>query len=56
MQAYYKRHIKKVIYSNLKDYSSVLMIGARQVGKTSIFENEYSYKIISLDSIIYLKA
>ena len=48
---YYKRHIKQAIDSNLRDYPSVLLTGARQVGKTSIFENEYDYKIISLDNI-----
>ncbi len=56
MQTYYKRHIKKAIDSNLKDYPSVLLTGARQVGKTSIFENEYKYKMITLDNINTLES
>ncbi|MBP3200608.1 MAG: AAA family ATPase [Lachnospiraceae bacterium] len=53
---YYNRHIKKAINCNLKDYPSVLLTGARQVGKTSIFEKEYDYKIISLDNINILES
>lgn len=53
---YYKRHIKETINSNLKDYPSILLTGARQVGKTSIFENEFNYKIISLDNINILES
>lgn len=48
---YYKRHIKNAINSNLKDYPAVLITGARQVGKSTIFENEYNYKTITLDNI-----
>ena len=53
---YYKRHIKDNILSNLKDYPAVLLTGARQVGKTSILENEFNYKIISLDNINILES
>lgn len=53
---YYKRHIKKAIESNLKDYPAVLLTGARQVGKTTIFENEFDCKIVSLDNINILEA
>ena len=56
MQTYFKRHIKKSIDSYLRDYPSVMLTGARQVGKTSIFENEYNYKIISLDNINILES
>ena len=48
---YYKRHIKNAINSNLKDYPAVLITGERQVGKSTIFENEYNYKTITLDNI-----
>ncbi len=53
---YYKRHIKKAIDSNLKDYPAVLLTGARQVGKTTILENEYDEKMISLDNINILES
>ena len=56
MQGYYKRHIKKAIDSNLNDYPSILLTGARQVGKTSIFENEYKYKMITLDNLNILES
>ncbi|MBR1454622.1 MAG: AAA family ATPase, partial [Lachnospiraceae bacterium] len=56
MATYYKLHIKKAIDSNLRDYPSILLAGARQVGKTSIFENEYKYKMITLDNLNTLES
>jgi len=53
---YLKRHIEKIVFQRGKSYQTVLVTGARQVGKSTLLENSVAKDIpqFSLDDVTLL--
>ncbi|MCX7965386.1 MAG: ATP-binding protein [Syntrophorhabdaceae bacterium] len=53
---YKKRHISKLLHSVINDFPAIVLTGARQVGKSTLLQQEFSdFKYISLDDYLFLE-
>jgi predicted AAA+ superfamily ATPase len=54
---YYKRHIEGVLQRYSKEFPSILVTGARQVGKSTLLNTMYpTYNSITFDNLSYIQA